>query len=73
MMGADVVGMSMVAEVTAARHCGLRVSATGVVVNLASGMTNKHITHDETIFYSNQAAEKLTVLLSDFLRNSHRW
>ena len=73
LLGADVVGMSMVAEVTAARHAGLRVSATAVVVNLASGMTNKHITHDETIYYSDKAAEKLTTLLKEFLRNSHRW
>lgn len=72
-LGADVVGMSMIPEVTAARHAGLRVSATGVVVNLASGMTNKHITHDETIYYSDKAAASLTTLLKGFLRNERRW
>ena len=72
-LGADVVGMSMVAEVTAARHCDLKVSATAVVVNLASGLTDAHITHDETIHFSNLASENLTKLLKSFLRKSDSW
>jgi len=48
MMGADVVGMSMVPEVICARHCGMRVGAITISVNLASGLSDSHITHEET-------------------------
>lgn len=72
-LGADVVGMSMVAEVVCARHCGLRVAACGVVVNYASGMTDKHITHEETLHFSNVAANNLTNLLKEFLAANAEW
>ena len=48
---------STVAEVITARHCGLRAAGVAVVVNLASGLTDKHITHDETLHYSGTVME----------------
>lgn len=72
-LGGDVVGMSMVAEATVAAHAGLRVAAIGVVVNLASGMTTKHITHDETLHFSAVAGANLTALLRDFLKAKDQW
>lgn len=73
MLGADVVGMSMIPEVTVARHAGLRVAGIAVVVNFASGMTTTHITHDETLHFSNVAAENLTNLLKEFLKANGEW
>ena len=67
LMGADVVGMSTVPEVIAARHCGLRVAAVAVVVNYASGMTDKHITHDETLHFSGVAANNMQRLTAGFV------
>lgn len=66
-MGADVVGMSTVPEVICARHAGLRVAGIGVVVNHAAGMTDTHITHDETLHYAAVAGKNLSELISEFI------
>jgi len=69
-LGGDVVGMSTVPEVILARHCGLRVLAVAVVVNLACGLTDEHITHEDTLKYSAQASGNMEVLLSDFFKSA---
>jgi xanthosine phosphorylase len=51
-LGGSLVGMSTVGEVILARHCGIRVCAMSVVVNYAAGMTDDHITHEETLHYT---------------------
>lgn len=73
-MGADVVGMSCVAEVICARHCGMRCAAVAVVVNLASGMEEgAHITHDETILWSGRASAGMMKLLNSFIGRHESW
>jgi len=67
-LGADVVGMSLVPEIIAARHCGLKCVALSIVVNLASGLTNKHITHEETILYSGKAANNIAKLVLEYVK-----
>lgn len=47
-MGANAVGMSTVPEVILARFLGLRVAACSVVTNLAAGMTEGELSHQET-------------------------
>ena len=66
-LGADVVGMSTVPEVIAARHVDMKVSAIGVVVNHAAGMTDKHITHDETLHFADVASTNLTNLVETYV------
>jgi len=72
-LGADVVGMSVVPEVIAARHAGLRCAAVATVVNLAAGMSTTEINHEETLHYAGLAAGNLTKLLESFLESSDQW
>jgi len=66
-LGADVVGMSLVGEVMLARHCGLKCVAIAVVVNHASAFNSgAAITHDETLHYTAQAADKMGVVINDY-------
>jgi purine-nucleoside phosphorylase len=46
-IGSDLVGMSTVPEVTAARHMGMEVLAISCVTNMAAGMTGEKITAEE--------------------------
>jgi purine-nucleoside phosphorylase len=48
-IGADLVGMSTVAEVIVARQMGIRVLAISCVTNMAAGILDKPISHQEVL------------------------
>jgi purine-nucleoside phosphorylase len=48
-IGADLVGMSTVLEVIAARHMGMKVLAISCVTNMAAGILNQVISHEEVL------------------------
>jgi xanthosine phosphorylase len=66
-LGADAVGMSTVQETIVARHCGLRVAAVSVITNLAEGMSDVPLSHEQTLRDAEGAAHDLTRLLLDFI------
>jgi xanthosine phosphorylase len=66
-MGADAVGMSTVQETILARHCGLRVVAVSVITNLAEGMTDEPLSHEQTLSAAESGAGDLTRLLLNFI------
>ena len=67
-LGADAVGMSTVQETILARHCGLRVAAVSMITNLAEGMSDEPLSHDQTLRAAQDGAGDLTRLLLEFVR-----
>ncbi len=48
-IGADLVGMSTISEVVAARHMGIRILAISCVTNMAAGILDRVINHEEVL------------------------
>jgi xanthosine phosphorylase len=66
-LGADAVGMSTVHETTVARHCGLRVAAVSAITNLAEGLSDVPLSHEQTLRDAERAAGDLSRLLLGFV------
>ena len=66
-LGADAVGMSTVQETILARHSGMRVAAVSVITNLAEGMSDEPLSHEQTLRAAQAGAGDLTRLLLDFI------
>lgn len=66
-LGADAVGMSTVPEVVAAGHMGVPVVGISCITNLAAGVGDKPLTHDEVAETANRVAGIFSRLLTDFL------
>jgi purine-nucleoside phosphorylase len=62
-IGADLVGMSTVPEVIAARHMGVEVLAISCVTNMAAGMTGEKITAEEVLETGERVRGKFLALL----------
>ena len=48
-LGADAVGMSTVPETIVARHCGIKALGISCITNMAAGVMNQPITHEEVV------------------------
>jgi purine-nucleoside phosphorylase len=62
-IGGDLVGMSTVPEVVAARHMGIRCLGISAVTNMAAGVLPEKIDHEAVLQVGAQSAGDLTSLL----------
>jgi purine-nucleoside phosphorylase len=63
MLGADAVGMSTVPEAIAARHFGMKVLGISCLTNMAAGMSDDVINHEEVMETGAKVAEIFKELL----------
>jgi xanthosine phosphorylase len=66
-LGADAVGMSTVHETIVARQSGLRVAAVSAITNLAEGMSEEPLGHEQTLAAAKQGAADLAPLIVRFI------
>jgi len=63
-LGADLVGMSTVHEVIVARHMGIEVLGLSVVTNMAAGVLDQAINHEEVMETGRRVEHQFTSLLT---------
>ncbi|MGB2604726.1 MAG: purine-nucleoside phosphorylase [Candidatus Sulfotelmatobacter sp.] len=66
-IGADLVGMSTVAEVITARHTGIKVLAISCVTNMAAGILDQPLSHQEVMETGERVKTSFEALLRAIL------
>ncbi|MNT67584.1 Purine nucleoside phosphorylase 1 [compost metagenome] len=56
-LGADAVGMSTVSETIVARHAGIEVLGISCITNMAAGILNQPLSHDEVMETAERVRE----------------
>jgi purine-nucleoside phosphorylase len=67
-MGADMVGMSTVPEVITARHLGMKVLGLSMITNMAAGISEKPLSHEEVIEVSKRVSLKFNKLVKGIIK-----
>ena len=66
-IGADLVGMSTVPEVIVANYLGMRVLAISCVTNMAAGILDQKINHEEVLETGRKVRDTLVQFLKGLL------
>ncbi len=62
-LGGDTVGMSTVNEAIAAVHCGMELACLSLITDMAAGIKEREITHDEVMEVAARAQDDMTRLV----------
>ena len=66
-LGADAVGMSTACEAVAANHMGMRILGISFISNLACGMTDRPLSHQEVQEAADAAAPRFRSLVTEVI------
>ena len=67
-LGADVTGMSTVIEAIAMHHIGIKLCAISLVTNMAAGILDKPLSHEEVKEAADMATVKFKILVEEFIK-----
>ncbi len=67
-LGVSAVGMSTVVEAIAANHCGMRVCGVSCISNLAAGISDEPLCHEEVQEAADKAAPLFTKLVAESIK-----
>jgi purine-nucleoside phosphorylase len=66
-LGGDLVGMSTTLEAIAAREAGLDVLGVSLVTNLAAGISDEPLSHQEVVEAGREAAQRIGAMLAEII------
>jgi purine-nucleoside phosphorylase len=67
-MGGDAVGMSTVPEVMVARHSGIEVLGISCISNMAAGILDQPLSHDEVIETTEKVKSSFLLLVNEIVK-----
>ena len=70
-LGADAVGMSTVPEAIVARHMGMEVLGISCITNMAAGISDEPINHEEVMATGDRVRDVFTLLLQRVVTRVH--
>lgn len=64
-LGADAVGMSTVPEAVVANHCNIKVSAISCITNMAAGILDRKLSHEEV----KETADRVKLVFKEIIKD----
>lgn len=71
-LGADAVGMSTCCEAIAAKHMGMEIIGISCICNLAAGISDSPLSHEDVQKAADEAAPQFQALVTDIIMEAGR-